>query len=85
MEIETFEDLIQFIKTNDISFSEISKLTKESIDLHILFYDNKQELVEDLELYWQQWNHTTERPVFLGADYPFDIKKFWNNRLKRNE
>jgi hypothetical protein len=33
LEIETFEDLIIFIKNNDISIDEIAKLTKETIDL----------------------------------------------------
>ena len=82
MEIETFENLIEFIKNNDISINEISKLMKETIDLHILFYNDKDELIRDLEAYWEQWKHTIERPVFLGADFPFDIKKFWNSRIK---
>jgi hypothetical protein len=82
MEIENFEDLIEFIENNDLSIEQIAKLTKETIDLHIMFYSDKNELMTDLKAYWKQWNHTTERPLFLGADYPFDFKKFWNSRMK---
>jgi hypothetical protein len=82
MEIENFDDLIEFIETNDLSIDQISNLTKETIDLHIMFYNDRSELMTDLKDYWASWNHTTERPLFLGADYPFDIKKFWNSRIK---
>lgn len=82
MEIETFEDLIIFIKNNDISIDEIAKLTKETIDLYIMYYNDKNEVVRDLEAYWLQWSHTIERPLFLGADFPFDMNKFWNARIK---
>lgn len=49
MEIETFEDLIIFIKNNDISIDEIAKLTKETIDLYIMYYNDKDEVIRDLE------------------------------------
>jgi hypothetical protein len=80
--IETFEDLIEFIEINNLSIDQISKLTKETIDLHIMFYSDKNELMTDLKDYWKQWSHTTERPLFLGADHPFDMKKFWTSRIK---
>lgn len=82
MEIETFEDLIKFIKNNDISIDEIAKLTKETIDLHIMYYNDKNEVIGDLEIYWLQWSHTIERPLFLGANFPFDMNEFWNKRIK---
>tara|TARA_R110000782_G_scaffold268929_1_gene366098 strand:+ start:207 stop:455 length:249 start_codon:yes stop_codon:yes gene_type:complete len=82
MEIETFEELIEFIETNDLSIDQIAKLTKETIDLYIMFYNDKDEVIRDLKEYWIDWNHTTERPLFLGANYPFDIKQFWNDRIK---
>ncbi len=80
--IETFEQLMEFIEANNLSIDQIAKLTKETIDLHIMFYSDKNELKADLKTYWEQWNHTTERPLFLGADFPFDIKKFWTARIK---
>jgi hypothetical protein len=82
MEIETFEDLIEFIENNDLSVDQIAKLTKETIDLYILYYSDKDEVIRDLKAYWLRWSHTTERPLFLGADFPFDIKKFWSARIK---
>jgi hypothetical protein len=82
MNIETFEDLLEFIKTNDVSINDISKLVKETIDLCVMFYNDKTELIQDLELYWQQWGHTTERPLFLDAKLPFEMKDFWTKRIK---
>jgi hypothetical protein len=82
MEIETFDQLVEFIEMNNLSIDQISKLTKKTIDLHILFYNDKDEVIRDLKAYWIDWNHTTERPLFLGANYPFDFKKFWNSRIK---
>ena len=49
MNIETFEDLIEFLKANDVSICGISKLIKETIDLRVMFYDDKVELINDLE------------------------------------
>jgi hypothetical protein len=80
--IETFEQLMEFIENNDLSIDQISKLTKETIDLHILFYNDKDEVIRDLKEYWASWNHTTERPLFLGANYPFNMRNFWNSRIK---
>lgn len=80
--IETFEDLICFIENNDVSINEISKMCKATIDLYILFYSNKEELLKDLKAYWIQYEHTKERPVFLNATHPFDIKQFWSDRIK---
>nr|WP_315180435.1 hypothetical protein [uncultured Flavobacterium sp.] len=82
MNIETFEDLLEFIKTNDVSINDISKLVKETIDLRVMFYDDKVELINDLELYWRQWNHTSERPLFLDSEIPFKINEFLKKRLK---
>jgi predicted transcriptional regulator len=80
--IETFEQLISFIENNNISISEISKLCKETIDLYIVFYSDKAEVLKDLKQYWIEYGHLKERPIFLNATVPFDIKQFWNDRLK---
>ena len=82
MEIQNFDELIEFIETNDLSIENISKLVKECIDVHIVFYTDKTELKNDLKAFWQQYKNTTERPIFLDAETPFDLKKFWNKRLK---
>jgi hypothetical protein len=63
--IETFEQLMEFIEMNDVSITQIAKLTKETIDLYILYYSDKDEVIRDLKAYWLQWSHTTERPLFL--------------------
>jgi hypothetical protein len=82
MEIQNFDELIEFIETNDLSIENISKLVKECIGVHIVFYTDKTELKNDLKTFWQQYKNTTERPIFLDAETPFDLKKFWNKRLK---
>jgi len=80
--IETFQDLINFIETTDISITEIAKLCKETIDLYIVFYTDKEEVLKDLKQYWVKYEHEQERPIFLNATLPFDIKQFWNDRVK---
>ena len=47
MEITSFEELIDFIQQNELSIENISKLVKESIGLHIVFYSNKNELINN--------------------------------------
>ena len=82
MEIQNFDELIEFIETNDLSIENISKLVKECIDVHIVFYTDKTELKNDLKTFWQQYKNTTERPIFLDAETPFNLKKFWSKRVK---
>lgn len=82
MEIQNFDELIEFIETNDLSIENISKLVKECIDVHIVFYTDKTELKNDLKTFWEQYKNTTERPIFLDAETPFDLKKFWSKRVK---
>jgi len=82
MEITSFEELIDFIQQNELSIENISKLVKESIGLHIVFYSNKDELIKDLIVFWDEYKDTTERPIFLDAEHPFDVKKFWEKRIK---
>ena len=81
-DIENFEQLISFIENNDLSIGEISKLCKETIDLYILFYTDKNDVLNDLKKYWVKYEHKKERPIFLNATVPFDIKQFWTDRIK---
>lgn len=80
--IETFEQLISFIENNNLSIGEISKLCKATIDLYVVFYSDKTEVLKDLKTYWIEYGHLKERPIFLNATIPFDIKQFWNDRIK---
>ena len=80
--IQNFEELIDFIENNDISIREISRLCKATIDLYIVCYSDKTEVVKDLKTFWIEWGDKAERPVFLNATVPFDIKQFWNDRFK---
>jgi hypothetical protein len=82
MEIQNFDELIEFIETNDLSIENISKLVKECIGVYIVFYSNKDELIKDLIVFWDEYKDTTERPIFLDAEHPFDVKKFWKKRIK---
>ena len=80
--IETFEQLISFIENNNLSISEISKLCKATIDLYIVFYSDKNEILKDLKKFWLEYEHAKERPIFLNATVPFSINQFWNDRFK---
>ena len=70
--IDTFEDLIEFLKTNDLTSEQTNDIIRQS--LKCFFIDNrpKDEMIEALIIHWNKWKHAKEKPPFIDFNDPFD-------------
>jgi hypothetical protein len=88
VDITSFEELIEYIETNDsITVSDINKLVKETIGVRLVFYSlfdtiEKDKLVQDLKEFWNRWKDAKERPLFLTQkELEFSIKDIFSAEL----
>lgn len=69
--IDTFEDLIFFIKNTELKQQQIETLIQKTINVWVIIdFDkefNKTELIKDLKEFWSEWGNKpkTERPLFF--------------------
>jgi hypothetical protein len=88
VDITSFEELIEYIETNDsITVSDINKLVKETLGVRLVFYRlfdtiEKDKLVQDLKDFWNRWKDEKERPLFLTQkELEFSIKDIFSAEL----
>lgn len=65
MNISNFSELLSFIENTNISIQDIAILLKETIDLHIIEYKNKDALINDLKTFWNKYGESKELPLFM--------------------
>ena len=65
MNISNFSELLSFIENTNIPIQDIAMLLKETIDLHIIEYKNKDELISDLKMFWDKYGESKELPLFM--------------------
>ena len=65
MNISNFSELLSFIENTNIPIQDIAMLLKETIDLHIIEYKNKDELINDLKTFWNKYGESKELPLFM--------------------
>lgn len=67
--INTFNQLIEFIRANNLNVEQSKKLIEPCLNvLIILDYSTTEDLIKVVDAYWKEWKHTIERPLFLGLD-----------------
>ena len=71
IEINNFEQLIEFIEGHNLSETQRNELVRQSLDVIVLFPLTKQELVSELKTFWGLYSNNQERPLFLTID-PFN-------------
>ena len=71
IEINNFEQLIEFIEGHNLSETQRNELVRQSLDVIVLFPLTKQELVLELKTFWGLYSNNQERPLFLTID-PFN-------------
>ena len=71
--IDTFEDLIQFLKVNDLTPSEVNDIINKALKCFFIDDRPKDEMIEALIIHWNKWKHTKERPIFIDLD--IDVKE----------
>ncbi|WP_242120955.1 hypothetical protein [Aestuariivivens sediminicola] len=65
--ISSFEDLIEFIKTQDVPAKDITEIIADTMSIYTSLEDNfnRDDLVNKLKDYWIKWKNIRERPFFL--------------------
>lgn len=67
-EINTFEDMIQFIRENNLSKQQIEQLVRVCTkSIFIDVPDNKEDTIQILVSYWNKWKDAKEQPIFIDA------------------
>ena len=71
-QLNTFEELIEFLKANDLTPDEVNEIIQLQFKAFYIQELTKDEMIEGLIDWWNKWKHTKERPPFLG------YKNYWN-------
>jgi hypothetical protein len=66
--IDTFADLIEFLKTNDLTSKETNDIINRALKCFFIDDRPKDEMIEALITYWTKWKHVKERPIFIDFD-----------------
>ena len=69
IQINNFDELIDFIENHDLTHKQISELVNVTLKTILINdYETKTEIVDALKNFWKQYGHTKERPVFIDLD-----------------
>lgn len=70
--ITTYNQLIDFIRSNNLSIKQANELITASLNVIILEdYKTIEALLNVIDVYWNEWKHIIERPIFLGLNMDF--------------
>lgn len=66
-QINDLEQLIDYIRYNDLTIDQINRLTSATIGCYLPPLP-KDELIKEIEIYYNQWKETPlqDRPLFLS-------------------
>lgn len=61
-----FEELVEFLKSNDLTVKQTIQIIAEGLKVHFYFgnYKTKEELIDALETFWDKWGDQREKPIF---------------------
>ena len=67
--ISSFDDLIEFIETQDIPPKDIEEIIAETMFVYTSLKDNfnKDDLINKLNEYWSKYRSIQERPLFMDV------------------
>ena len=73
--INTFDQLIEFIKANNLNVEQSKLLIEPCLNVLIIFdYPNTEILIKLATDYWNKWKqYEGEKPIFLDLD--IDVKE----------
>lgn len=73
--INTFDQLIDFIRANNLNVEQSKKLIEPSLNVLIIFdYPTTEDLIKLATDYWNKWNnYEGEKPIFLD-DLNLDVE-----------
>lgn len=70
IQIQTFDELIEFLKTNELTPKETNHIVGQSLKCFFIHNRPKDEMIEALIIYWNKWKHVKERPIFIDFEDP---------------
>lgn len=86
IQINSIDDLIHFIETNNISIDQIDRICNKVLGLRVLMYQHKKDVVTDLKEYKEKFEFAKEKPLFLGSpNAEFSIKDFFGGSNARDK
>jgi hypothetical protein len=66
IQIQTFDELIEFLKTNELTPEETKDIVRQSLKCFIIGHATKDEMIEALIIHWNKWKHVKEKPLFIS-------------------
>jgi hypothetical protein len=66
IQIQTFDELIEFLKANELTPEETTYIVRHSLKCFIIGHATKDEMIEALIIHWNKWKHVKEKPLFIS-------------------
>ena len=72
IEIKNTEDLLDFIKKDDVCVSDATNIVREALNVTIIRDNTKEQLIEETRYYIENYcqDSETQRPLFLEKNLP---------------
>ena len=70
--INTFEDLIEFLKSNELTSEETNHIINRTLKCFFIDDRPKDEMIEALIVHWNKYKDSRDKPPFIGLKDPFD-------------
>jgi thermostable 8-oxoguanine DNA glycosylase len=65
--ITNFDELIDFIETNNLTSEQIEVLMQQTLGVHSILYRPREEKIEHLKAYWERFKDVSPRPTLLDT------------------
>lgn len=64
-QINGFEDLISYFRHPYVTFAQIEQITNQGLNLIFVEQYTKEQAIELLIKFWDQWKDHNEKPLFI--------------------
>ena len=71
-QINTFEEFIDFLKTNELTPKETNDIIRQAFKCFFLDDRPKDEMIEALIIHWAKWKHTKDKSPFIDFNDPLE-------------
>jgi hypothetical protein len=70
IEINTFDELIDFIENSNLSLEEYDTIISNTLSVFIDIKElTKQNLIMELKAFWSKYKNQLEKPLFLNEQF----------------
>jgi Zn-finger protein len=69
IEINTFDEMIEFIRNRNLTKKQISEIVQNCINCILIEdYETKEDIINALIKFWDKYKHLQEKPIFIDLD-----------------